>query len=106
MNAPSRKISHYLFHGQTTSLCETCLALVPAKIVIEDVNRFLSQTLPHAWHPEDADFNDAAFYRLCRDYIKPGDRPCNFRPEPISAALMIAVCARIMSSIPVLPSSM
>ena len=25
----------YLFHGQTTSLCETCLDLVPAKILIE-----------------------------------------------------------------------
>ena len=39
MNAPIRKISHYLFHGQTTSLCESCLALVPAKIVIEDGQR-------------------------------------------------------------------
>ena len=35
MNAPIRKIAPYVFHGQTTSLCGTCLALVPAKIIIE-----------------------------------------------------------------------
>ena len=32
---PQRKSAHYLFHGQTTSLCETCLEPVPAKIIIE-----------------------------------------------------------------------
>ena len=51
----ARKISHYLFYGQTTSLCETCLALVPAKIVIEDDERLLSQALQRAWRAEDAD---------------------------------------------------
>ena len=30
-----RKSAPYLFLGQTTSLCETCLGLVPAKIVEE-----------------------------------------------------------------------
>ena len=29
-----RKSAPYLFLGQTTSLCETCLGLVPAKIPI------------------------------------------------------------------------
>ena len=32
----ARKSAPYLFLGQTTSLCETCLDLVPAKIVEED----------------------------------------------------------------------
>ena len=32
----ARKSAPYLFLGQTTSLCETCLGLVPAKIVEED----------------------------------------------------------------------
>ena len=36
MNAPLRKITPYVFYGQTTSLCETCLALVPAKIISYD----------------------------------------------------------------------
>ncbi len=34
-SAGSRKAAPYLFHGQTTSLCETCLELVPAKIISE-----------------------------------------------------------------------
>ena len=33
MHAP-RKSKPYIFHGQTQSLCETCLKLVPAKIEI------------------------------------------------------------------------
>src|SRR5476651_2108514 len=37
-NAPplqARKVAPYLFLGQTTSLCEVCLELVPAKILAE-----------------------------------------------------------------------
>jgi uncharacterized radical SAM superfamily Fe-S cluster-containing enzyme len=36
MNAPSRKVAPYVFYGQTTSMCDDCMALVPAKIIIED----------------------------------------------------------------------
>ena len=38
--AIARKAAPYLFLGQTTSLCETCLALVPAKIISEGDNVF------------------------------------------------------------------
>ena len=31
MNAPLRKARPYIFWGQTQSLCETCLTLVPTK---------------------------------------------------------------------------
>jgi uncharacterized radical SAM superfamily Fe-S cluster-containing enzyme len=34
MNAPLRRSRPYIFWGQTQSLCETCLTLVPAKIEI------------------------------------------------------------------------
>lgn len=33
LNAPVRKAAPYVFLGQTTSLCETCHELVPAKII-------------------------------------------------------------------------
>ena len=36
MTAPLRRSRPYVFWGQTTSLCETCLALVPTKIEIRD----------------------------------------------------------------------
>jgi len=32
----ARKARPYVFLGQTTSMCETCLQLVPAKILEED----------------------------------------------------------------------
>lgn len=45
MNAPAdiplRKTSPWLFYGQTTSLCETCWKLVPAKQVGEDGKVYL-----------------------------------------------------------------
>ncbi len=34
-DARPRRSAASLFYGQTTSLCETCLALVPAKILVE-----------------------------------------------------------------------
>ena len=34
MNAPLRRSRPYIFWGQTQSLCEVCLALVPTKIQI------------------------------------------------------------------------
>jgi hypothetical protein len=36
MTAPLRRSRPYIFWGQTTSLCETCLRLVPAKIEVRD----------------------------------------------------------------------
>ena len=54
MNAPLRKASTYLFHGQTTSLCETCYRLVPAKIIIEDGCGLLPQALQGPWRDEVA----------------------------------------------------
>ena len=35
LTAQARKSRPYVFLGQTTSLCETCLVLVPAKIIQE-----------------------------------------------------------------------
>jgi len=35
VEAPTRKPRPYVFLGQTTSMCEACLTLVPAKIIEE-----------------------------------------------------------------------
>jgi 7,8-dihydro-6-hydroxymethylpterin dimethyltransferase len=79
MNAPLRKISPYLFLGQTTSLCETCLALVPAKILIEDEAVYYLKRCHSHGVQKTLISTDAAYYKLCRDYIKPGDRPLKFQ---------------------------
>jgi uncharacterized radical SAM superfamily Fe-S cluster-containing enzyme len=69
---PSR---NYSFYGQTTSLCETCLALVPAKIVIEGDDVFYLKRCAEHGAQKTLIATDAAYYKSCKDYIKPGDLP-------------------------------
>jgi len=59
---PSRD---YSFYGQTTSLCETCLKLVPAKIVIEgDDVYFLKRCREHGAQ-KTLIATDATYYKSC-----------------------------------------
>ncbi len=75
MTAPLRRSRPYLFWGQTTSLCETCLALVPAKIELRDNEVWYQKRCPqHGTHLTRVS-TDAAYWKLCKDYLKPGDRP-------------------------------
>ena len=73
--APSRKSAPYIFQGQTTSLCEICLELVPAKIVVEGDDVFYLKRCASHGVQKTLISNDAAYYRRCLDYLKPGDRP-------------------------------
>jgi hypothetical protein len=75
MNAPLRKAAPYVFHGQTTSLCSRCLALVPAKIVIEGERVYYLKRCRRHGVEKALISTDAAYFRACRDWIKPGDRP-------------------------------
>ncbi|MBV9693712.1 MAG: radical SAM protein, partial [Alphaproteobacteria bacterium] len=65
----------YSFYGQTTSLCETCLRLVPAKIVIEGDDVFYLKRCGEHGAQKTLIASDAAYYRSCKDFIKPGDLP-------------------------------
>jgi 7,8-dihydro-6-hydroxymethylpterin dimethyltransferase len=76
MNAPfTRKSRPYVFYGQTTSLCETCLALVPAKICIEGDEVYYEKRCKAHGVQKTLISSDARFYRWQRDFLKPGDRP-------------------------------
>jgi hypothetical protein len=79
MNAPLRKISPYIFHGQTTSLCPECFALVPAKIIIDDGKVFYLKRCKTHGVSKALVSTDVAYYKLAQDYIKPGDRPHVFQ---------------------------
>jgi 7,8-dihydro-6-hydroxymethylpterin dimethyltransferase len=68
----------YIFLGQTTSLCETCLTLVPAKIVQEDGQVFYRKRCPEHGMQRTLVASDAAYWKRCRDYLKPGDVPHRF----------------------------
>lgn len=69
----------YLFHGQTTSLCETCLDLVPAKILIEGSRVYYQKRCIAHGVQKTLVSTDAAYWRKCRDFIKPGDLPKQFQ---------------------------
>jgi 7,8-dihydro-6-hydroxymethylpterin dimethyltransferase len=83
MNAPfsgtGRKISPYIFHGQTTSLCPECFALVPAKIIFDDGNVYYLKRCHKHGVSKALVSTDIAYYKLMQDYVKPGDRPHVFQ---------------------------
>jgi uncharacterized radical SAM superfamily Fe-S cluster-containing enzyme len=70
-----RKSAPYLFLGQTTSLCETCLALVPAKIISEASNVFYLKRCREHGVQKTLISDDVAYWKSQRDWLKPGDRP-------------------------------
>ena len=70
-----RKAAPYIFHGQTTSLCETCLETVPAKIIIEDETvYYLKRCLMHGVQ-KTLISDDLDYWRAQKLWLKPGDRP-------------------------------
>jgi uncharacterized radical SAM superfamily Fe-S cluster-containing enzyme len=75
MNASTRRQTPYVFHGQTSSLCSECLTLVPAKILVEDGQVFYQKRCRTHGTSRVLVSTDAAYWRLCHDYLKPGDRP-------------------------------
>ena len=75
-NAPAqRKSAPYLFLGQTTSLCEVCLGLVPAKIVAEDGRVFFQKRCREHGVQKTLIADDVGYWKSQRDWLKPGDRP-------------------------------
>lgn len=72
-----RKSAPYLFLGQTTSLCEECLALVPAKVIAEGDNVFLQKRCREHGVQKTLIADDLAYWKSQQDWLKPGDRPLN-----------------------------
>jgi uncharacterized radical SAM superfamily Fe-S cluster-containing enzyme len=75
MNQLARPSRSYSFLGQTTSLCERCLRLVPAKIVVEGDNVFHLKRCDAHGAQKTLISSDATYFKLCREFIKPGDLP-------------------------------
>jgi len=70
-----RRQTPHVFLGQTTSLCAECLAPVPAKILVEDDRVYYLKRCRTHGVSRVLVSTDAAYYRLCLDFLKPGDRP-------------------------------
>ena len=73
-----RKPRPYVFLGQTTSLCEACLKLVPAKIIQEgEAVYYLKRCGAHGVQKTLVS-TEASYWKRCRDFLKPGDVPLKF----------------------------
>lgn len=76
---PIRKVTPYIFLGQTTSMCEECWQLVPAKIIRDgDMIYYQKRCADHGVQ-KTLISSDAEYYLATRDYLKPGDLP--LRPQ-------------------------
>jgi uncharacterized radical SAM superfamily Fe-S cluster-containing enzyme len=76
--ATARKSRPYIFLGQTTSLCETCLTLVPAKILEEQGCVYYLKRCAEHGVQKTLISTEAAYWKRCRDFLKPGDVPLKF----------------------------
>jgi len=81
MKPKSRKQAPYIFYGQTTSLCEECFDLVPAKIIFEDKNVFYQKRCREHGFQKTLVSTDVDYYLLTKEFIKPGDRPLTFQSK-------------------------
>jgi uncharacterized radical SAM superfamily Fe-S cluster-containing enzyme len=71
----ARKSVPWIFYGQTTSLCETCWELVPAKIIGQEGKVFLQKRCAEHGVMKTLIEEDADYWLDIRRWLKPGDRP-------------------------------
>lgn len=76
-----RKSKPYLFHGETRSLCETCLKVVPAKILISGDEVFYEKRCREHGVQKTLISNDSAYYLAQLSWLKPGDRPLDVQTK-------------------------
>jgi uncharacterized radical SAM superfamily Fe-S cluster-containing enzyme len=74
-----RPSKDYNFYGQTMSLCEVCLKLVHAKVTIEGDNVFYVKRCPQHGTQKTLVATDAAYFKSCKDFVKPGDLPLTYQ---------------------------
>ena len=80
---PVRKIKNSIFYGQTTSLCETCLTLVPAKIHFEDGKVFYLKRCETHGSQKTLISTDISYFKKCKEYFKEPDLPYLHQTETI-----------------------
>ena len=71
----ARKSVPWIFYGQTTSLCETCWELVPAKIIGQESRVYYQKRCPEHGVSKTLIEEDADYWLDIRRWLKPGDRP-------------------------------
>lgn len=75
------KARPYIFYGQTQSLCEECLAVVPAKIIFQHGKVYYQKRCVEHGVQKTLVSTDIEYFKRCKDYLKPGDMPEKFQTE-------------------------
>lgn len=68
----------YLFYELTNSICSTCFRKVEAKVIFQDDQVFLHKYCPEHKHQRVLISTDVEYYKLSRNYLKPGQMPLKF----------------------------
>lgn len=76
-----RKAAPYLYYGQTTSLCEACLELVPTKILLRDGSVWYQKRCKEHGVQSTRVSSDVDYWLQSRTFLKPGDRPLTTQTE-------------------------
>lgn len=75
------KARPYIFYAQTQSLCEECLEVVPAKILFQNENVYFQKRCLEHGVQKTLVSTDIEYFKLCKEYLKPGDLPEKFQTE-------------------------
>ena len=68
----------YIFFELTNSICSTCWRKLEAKIIFQDDKVFMLKTCPDHGREKVLISTDIAYYKMTRDFNKPGDMPRKF----------------------------
>ncbi|MGB1311023.1 MAG: radical SAM protein [Leucothrix sp.] len=77
----THKSRPYTFYGQTQSLCEECLEVVPAKIIFQNDNVYYQKRCKEHGVQKTLVSTDIEYFKRCKDYLKPGDMPLKFQTK-------------------------
>lgn len=75
----SNKARPYIFYGHTQSLCETCLAVVPTKIIFQNEKVYYQKRCAEHGVQKTLVSTDIEYFKRCKEYLKPGDIPSQFQ---------------------------
>ncbi len=68
----------YIFFELTNSICSTCWRKLEAKIIFQDEKVYMLKTCPDHGREKVLISTDIAYYKMTRDFNKPGDMPKKF----------------------------
>ncbi|TXH69643.1 MAG: radical SAM protein [Thiothrix sp.] len=77
----STKARPYIFYGQTQSLCEECLAVVPTKIIFQNDKVYYQKRCTEHGVQKTLVSTDIEYFKRCKEYLKPGDMPETFQTK-------------------------